>query len=83
MRVSKSHKSAKFHTLIWCGLLVRLPEFKKEKKKMTKNFGPYRGIGVFHLTPLPFMYIYLKLGRVGYFNELNHMKVSNVICNVY
>ena len=55
MRVSKSQKSAKFHTLVWYGLLARLAEFKKEKKM--KNFGPYREIGVFHLTPFPCMYL--------------------------
>ena len=33
MWVSKSHKSAKFHTLIWCGLLVTLAEFKKEEEE--------------------------------------------------
>ena len=38
MRVSESHKFAKFHTLVWCSLLVMLAEFKNQKKM--KNFGP-------------------------------------------
>ena len=33
MRVNESHMSAKFHALIWFGLLVRLAEFKEEEEE--------------------------------------------------
>ena len=49
---------------------------------MMKNFGAHREIGVLHLTPFPSC-IYMEFGTVGYFGELNHMKVSNVRCNAY
>ena len=37
MQVSESHKSARFHTLIWFSLLVTLAEFKKKKEEKMKK----------------------------------------------
>ena len=33
MWVNESHKPAKFHALIWCGLLVTLAEFKEDDEE--------------------------------------------------
>ena len=47
---SEPHMSANFHGLV-------LLESKKEKEKM-KNFGTYRKICIFYLTPFPCSYLH-------------------------
>ena len=53
--------------MVWYGSVCELRESnskkkkKKKKEKKMKNFGAYRRIGIFYLTPFPCLYLHFFL----------------------
>ena len=68
-----THMPAKFEGLLLLGLSVTFVESRTKNK----NFGAYGRIGIFYVTPFPCTNSHDW--SLVYFDELNNMKVSNLI----